>query len=145
MRRLVLIATVAAIGVGAAFAQSAAIGQRKDIFKSWGGALRPVGPMLRGEAPFELAKVQDAVKLIADKAGDVSKLFPADSKEGGETKALPNIWTDNAKFQGIFTKLAADAKAAQGAIKDEASFKTEMPKVLGNCGACHNEFRVKAN
>ena len=143
MRRLVLIAGIAAIGLGAAYAQSAAIGQRKDIFKSWGQSLRPVGPMLRGEAAFALAPVQDALKLISTKSPDVAKLFPADSKEGGETKALANIWTDSAKFQGIFTKLQADATAAMAAIKDEASFKAEMPKVLGSCGTCHNEFRVK--
>ena len=27
------------------------------------------------------------------------------------------------------------------AIKDEASFKAEMGKVLGNCKACHDVYR----
>ncbi|CAN1544828.1 COG3909 Cytochrome c556 [Rhabdaerophilaceae bacterium] len=142
MRRSVLVASIVAVGLSAAYAQSNAIADRKAVFKSWGDALRPVGPMLRGEAAFELAKAQDAVKLIAAKAPDVSKLFPAGSGTG-DTKALPNIWTDNAKFLALFTKVEADAKAAMAAIKDEASFKSEMPKVLGNCGVCHNEFRAK--
>jgi cytochrome c556 len=142
MRRFVLVAGLVAVTAGAALAQSAAIAERKAIFKSWGGAAGPVGKMMRGEDAFDLAKVQDALKLLSDTA-KVASLFPADSKEGGETKALPNIWTENAKFAAIFPKLASDAKAAQGAIKDEASFKTEWPKVVGNCGTCHTEFRAK--
>lgn len=142
MRRLVLAASLVAIGFGAAYAQSNAIAERKDVFKSFGGALRPVGPMMRGEAPFELAKVQDALKVIAAGAPKVATLFPAGSGTG-DTKALPVIWTDNAKFLGLFAKLEADAKAAAAAIKDEASFKAEMPKVLGNCGTCHDAFRAK--
>lgn len=70
-------------------------------------------------------------------------LFPADSKTGGETKALPSIWENKAKFDGIFAKLDTDLAAAITAVKDEASFKAEAPKVLGNCGACHNDFRAK--
>lgn len=143
MRRIVLASVLAAVAAGAAYAQSAAIGQRKEILKSWGQALRPVGPMLRGEAAFQLAPVEAALKTISGKAGEVAKLFPDDSKTGGDTKALPAIWQDKAKFDGIFVKLEADAKAALAAIKDEASFKANMPKVLGNCGACHNDFRAK--
>lgn len=142
MRRLVLATSLVAIGLGAAYAQSNAITERKDLKKGFGEAVRPIGPMLRGEAPFELAKVQNALNVIANGAPKAAQLFPAGSGTG-DTKALPAIWTDNAKFLGLFTKLEADAKAAQASIKDEASFKAEMGKVLGNCGACHNEFRAK--
>ena len=30
-------------------------------------------------------------------------------------------------------------------IKDEATFKAEMPKVLQNCGTCHNDFPQEAD
>lgn len=145
MRRLVIAATLAAVAAGAAYAQSAAIGQRKDSMKAIGGAIAPLGKMMRGEEAFSLATVQASLKVFADQAAISAKLYPADSKEGGETKALPAVWTDNAKFLGIFTKFEADAKAAAAAIKDEASFKAEFPKVAANCGACHNEFRARAN
>jgi cytochrome c556 len=143
MRRILFATLVVSIAAGAAFAQSAAIGQRQEILKGWGAASRPVGPMLRGEAPFQIAPVQAFLNTVATGAPQLAKLFPADSKEGGNTKALPNIWTDNAKFLGIWAKVEADAKAALAVIKDEASFKAEAPKVFGNCGACHNEFRAK--
>jgi cytochrome c556 len=134
---------VCAVGVTAVLAQSSAIGARKEILKSWGGATREPGLMLRGEAPFDLAKVQAALKLYQEGAAKLPALFPDDSQTGGDTKALPIIWTEKDKVVAIFTKLGADSAAALVAIKDEASFKTEMPKVLGNCGACHNTYRAK--
>jgi cytochrome c556 len=145
MRRAVVLASLLAIGATAAVAQSAAIAQRKEQFKAMGGAAGPIGKMLRGEDAFDLAKVQAGLKTIADNNKTVAKLFPDDSKAGGETKALPAIWENKAKFDAIFVKLDGDVANAIAKIKDEASFKAEMPKVLGNCGACHNEFRVKNN
>lgn len=142
MRRALILASVLAVGVGAAFAQSAAIGQRKEQFKAMGGGAGPIGKMLRGEDAFDLAKVQSGLKAIQANAKTLPALFPDDSKTG-DTKALPAIWENKAKFNGIFAKLDADATAALAAIKDEATLKSEMPKVLGNCGACHTDFRAK--
>lgn len=138
----IAVAAMCAVGVSGVVAQSSAISARKDILKSWGGATREPGLMLRGEAAFDLAKVQTALKLYQEGSAKLPALFPADSQTG-ETKALPAIWAEKDKFNAIFTKLTADAVAASVAIKDEASFKTEMPKVLGNCGACHNAYRAK--
>lgn len=144
MRRAVVLASLLALGTGMAVAQNLdVIKQRKELFKAMGGGAGPMGKMLRGEEAFDLTKVQAGLKAIGENNPKVAKLFPADSKEGGETKALPAIWTDKAKFDAIFTKLDADLAALGPAIKDEASFKANAPKILGNCGACHNDFRLK--
>lgn len=142
MRRVLMLAGIAAIGMTAAFAQGDAVAQRKQAMKDIGAAIGPLGKMMRGEDKFDLAIVQASLKVFSDKAPAAAKLFPAGSG-AGDTKALPAVWTDNAKFQGIFTKFEADAKTAAAAIKDEASFKAEFGKVAGNCGACHNDFRAK--
>ena len=141
MMRILSVLAVLAVGATAAFAQSAAIGQRKEILKSWGGAMKDPGAMAKGEAAFDLAKVQASLKTIAEGAPKLAGLFPDDSKTGGETKALPVIWEKKAEFLAIFTKIEADAKAAAVAIKDEASFKAEWPKIGANCGTCHKTFR----
>lgn len=98
--------------------------------------------MAKGEAPFDLAKVQASLKTISEGAPKLAGLFPDDSKTGGDTQALPVIWEKKAEFEGLWKKLAADATAAAAAIKDEASFKTEWPKIGANCGGCHKVFRV---
>ncbi len=142
MIRMLVVAAVAIAGIATASAQGSPIEQRKALLKTFGAAVREPGLMLRGEQPFDLAKVQAALKVFAEGSPKLPAMFPAGSG-AGDTKALPVIWTEQDKFNAIFTKLAADSTAAATAIKDEASFKTEMPKVLGNCGACHNAYRAK--
>jgi cytochrome c556 len=143
MRRSFLALAALIAGTGAVLAQAPdPITARKDAFKSWGAAAREPGQMLRGEAAFDLAKAQNLLKTLAEGAPKMAALFPESSKSG-DTKALPVIWEKKADFDALFVKLANDATAAQAAIKDEASFKTELPKVLGNCGACHNTYRAK--
>jgi cytochrome c556 len=138
-----IVAAVAALAVGATvvYAQSAAIGQRKEIFKSFGGAAKEPGGMMKGDIPFDLAKVQASLKTLATGAPKLKDLFPDDSKTGGDTSALPAIWEKKADFTARFDKLAADATAAAAAIKDEASFKAEWPKIGANCGGCHKEYK----
>ena len=138
--RIVLAAAFVSVGITAALAQSSAIQARKDILKTFGPASRAPGLMLRGEQPFDLAVVQASLRVFAEGAPKLPALFPADSQTG-DTKALPAIWTEKDKFNAIFVKLETDAKAAMVAITNEATFKAEMPKVLGNCGACHTAYR----
>lgn len=142
MRRVLVLASILALGVGAAVAQSNVIDQRKAAMKAMGGGAGPMGKMLKGEDAFDLAKVKTSLDAIAKNAKASVAFYPADSK-AGDTKAQPAIWDNKAKFDGLFAKLEADATAAMAAIKDEASFKAEAGKVLGNCGACHTDFRAK--
>jgi len=139
-----LVSVVAALAVGATFAYAQnlnVIKERKEAMKAVGGAAGAGGKMMKGEAPFELAKVQASLKTYQDNAIKVKGLVPDDSKTGGDTEALPSIWEKKADFLARLDKMAADAKAASGVIKDEASFKAEWPKVMSNCGGCHKEYR----
>ncbi len=140
--RIAVAALVLASLSGPALAQGDVIAQRKDIMKGVGGATRDPGRMLRGE-PFDIAKVKAALAVYADSAAKMSGLYPAGSETGGETTASPKIWQAKADFDARFAKFGADAKAAAAAITDEASFKAEMPKVLQNCGACHEVYRIE--
>jgi cytochrome c556 len=142
MLRIVSVAAILAVGATAVFAQSAAIGQRKELFKQMGGAAKVGGPMMKGEVPFDLAKVQASLKVYSDNAGKLKDLFPDDSKTGGDTEALPTVWEKKADFLAGMAKFGKDAADAGAAIKDEASFKTEWPKVMANCGGCHKVYKV---
>jgi cytochrome c556 len=141
MMRVMLAAGAVALGVTAALAQANVIQQRQTIMKSNGDQARAVSGMLRGQAPFNLAQVQTALRTISENAKNLPTLWPENSKTGSETKALPAIWQRKADFEQRLTKLGQDAQAASAAIKDEATFKTEMPKVLQNCGGCHETYR----
>jgi len=144
MLRFVAVAAAVAVGATVSYAQNLnIIKERKEGFKAMAAAAKEPGAMVKGEAKFDLPKVQAALKAYQQHSPKLKDLFPADSKTGGDTEALPVIWDKMADVGARFDKLAADAKAAEGTIKDEASFKAEWPKVMGNCGGCHKEYRVQ--
>ncbi len=141
MLRIVAVVAALAVGATAVWAQNAAgIAARKDAMKGFGGAFKAPGAMAKGEAPFELPKVQASLKTIQETAAKAKGLFGDDTKTG-ETDALPVAFEKKADLFARFDKLGADAKAAAAAIKDEATFKAEWPKIGANCGGCHKEYR----
>jgi cytochrome c556 len=141
-KRLSTIALVYVLGATLAFAQNTdIIKQRKGHYEEMGKAVKEPTAMFKGEAPFDLAKVQAALKVIQTKAAILPTLFPEDSKKGGKTEALPAIWKNKADFEERFKKLAAAAKAAETSITDEASHKVEWPQLGGNCSGCHKKYR----
>ena len=99
--------------------------------------------MAKGEAPFDLARAKAIFVQFQDAAAKMPDLFPDNSKTGGETAALPKIWEDMADFKAKFVKFGADAKAAEGSVKDLDSFKAAFAGLTKNCGGCHETYRVK--
>ncbi len=142
MRRAFFVLAAFALGATAVFAQNVTIiKERQDHLKKMGDAVKPVGAMYKGEADFDLAKVQEALKVIQANAPLLPPLFPDDSKTGADTEALPKIWEDKADFESRFKKLVDDAKAAEASITDEETFPDAWKVVAGNCGGCHKQYR----
>lgn len=138
------LAALAAAPLSIAHAQNVeVIKERKALLKEMGKATKDPGAMLKQEVPFDLAAVKAALATYKANAPKIAKLFPDDSKTGGETEALPALWDNKDDVAKRFEKLAADAAAAEGKITDEFSFQEEFPKVAGNCGGCHKQYREK--
>lgn len=137
-----VLSVVAALAAGAtlAYAESAAIDQRQQAMKSFAGAAKAPGAVLKGEAKFDLDEVHKSLAVYQEQAAKLRDLWPDDS-QAGETYALPAVWENRSEFLARFDKLAADAQAAAASITDEATFRAEWPKVMSNCGACHKEYR----
>ncbi|MDK9695123.1 MAG: cytochrome c [Siculibacillus sp.] len=142
MRGSVIVGVVLGLSVGAPALAADAIEARQTILKAIGDDTRPVVAMLKGEAPFDLAKVKAALKTQAEGAERLPQFFP-DNSRTGKTEASPRIWAEKQRFFGLYAKLAADARAAEIAITDEASLKATFPEHLATCKACHDDFRVK--
>ena len=103
MMRVLSVLAAIAVGATAVYAQSAAIGQRKEILKTFGGAFKEPGQMMKGEAAFDLAKVQASLKTVADFRNHTASLginLPCeDSIAVGEASPLAQpIWTPGFSF-----------------------------------------------
>jgi cytochrome c556 len=142
IRRLLVVVAMLA-GVNGVLAQSDPIGERQQLMKNLSQAAKAPGAILKGEAPFDLAKVQATLATFADVSKKAPALFPDNSKTGHDTEALPKIWTDKADFAAKWEKFGKDIAAAQASITDEASFKANFPGVAKNCGGCHETYRAK--
>jgi cytochrome c556 len=96
-------------------------------------------------AKGDVKPLEVPAKAIIKSTAVIPTLFPKGTESGGDTRALPEIWSDPAGFQKIAaaatdaaTKLAAAAKAGDA---DEVAADT---KLLGEqCGACHKAYRAK--
>jgi cytochrome c556 len=97
--------------------------------------------MVRGENPFDAAKVNAAFAQWEETAKKIPTLFPAPPAAGQETRALPKIWENKADFEA---KIAAFAKAVAD-NKDKAKtldeLKVAFPSVNTACNNCHEPYR----
>jgi cytochrome c556 len=139
IRRTVLAIAALAIGVTTAAAQDV-VAERKALMKQQGAQTAQGAKFMKGEEPFDLAKARNIFVVLATTAEKIPSLFP-DSSKAGDHSSLPSVWEKKDEFNALAAKLAAEAKAAQAAVKDEASFKATFAEVTKNCGGCHRPFR----
>ena len=114
---------------------------RADTMKSLGGAAKSTGAMFKGETEFDLAKVQAAGKLVAEKAPTIPALFPKGTN-AGDSEALPIIWEDFAGFEAA-AALLAERAAVLAAAADPKAAGAAFGNMLKACGGCHQKYRVK--
>jgi cytochrome c556 len=143
MIRPILAATVVALGVTAALAQSDPIKERQNLMKGFGAATRTGTQISRGEIPFDAAKAKEVFVTIETGAKRIPTLFPENSKTGGDTAADPKIWTNMSDFQSLAAKIGADAQKAAASADSLEAFKAAFGEVTKDCGACHQTYRLK--
>jgi cytochrome c556 len=144
----VLAASVAALAtpVMAQFAKPEdAIKYRQSALTVMGAHFGRLGAMANGKVPFD-------AKLAAENAAVVetmSKLpwaaFVEGSDKGGNTKALPEIWKEQAKFKEASEKMMAEVVKLNAATKVGTldSLKAAFGPTGGACKSCHDNFKAK--
>ena len=141
MYRTLAVLSVVAVGATAVYAQNLdAIKARREAMQAIATAGSANFGMMQGKVPFDLATVQANLKMYQEQAAKFKGLFPEDSKTGGNTDAKPKIWQSKAEFDAANDNFITVVKAAAAAITDEASLKTEYPKVISQgCNGCHKD------
>ena len=119
-----------------------AVKYRKAAFTVMANHFGRIGAMASGKAPFD-------AKVAADNAAIVetmSKLPWAGFVAGtdkGDTRALPEIWTEQAKFKEGADKMQAEIAKLSAAAKtgNLDSVKTAFGAAGQSCKACHDNYR----
>ena len=119
-----------------------AIKYRKSVMTIQSTHFGRVAGMANGRIPFNAAAAVDNAAI----AEAMSKLPWAAFGEGtgtGDTKAKPEIWSDNAKFKAAGEKLQGEMVKLVAATKtgNVDTIKVAAGGVGGACKACHDDFR----
>jgi len=148
MRKIVVASAFVLAGVaGVAPAQvkpDVLVKQRQAVMTLQGKYFGPIAGMASGKVPYN----GDAVARNATYLENLAQM-PWDgfheSTKGEKSRALPEIYSQRAKFDDYAQRLQVEtAKLAQAArAKDEAGVKQQFPTVLKACNGCHDDFRAK--
>lgn len=139
--------TVAA-PVAQAFDPDDAITARRSVMRVIGLNFGPMGAMVRGKIPFDVAIFKaNAARIEAVSTMPIEDYFPDGSEDGDflDTNALPEIWSDRASFEERLEAMReAVAKLAMATRSgDEAAMKTAFGTTGKRCKGCHDDFKVK--
>lgn len=101
-----------------------------------------LGAMVQGKVPWDGAQAAGNAELVATLAKLPWPAFVAGSDKG-DTRAKPDIWSDNAKFTANAQKLQEETAKLVAAAKsgDQAATKAVFGEVGRTCKGCHDQFR----
>jgi cytochrome c556 len=119
-----------------------AIKYRKSAFTVMSTHFGALGAMANGRAPFDA----QAASRHADVIALVSHLPFAGFVQGtdtGETRAKPEVWTEQAKFRGNAEKMqeAVGKLAVAAKTGNLDTMKAAFGPAAQTCKACHDDFR----
>jgi cytochrome c556 len=133
---------IAVVFAGFAWAQGSAdiVKQRLDVMKGFGESYGEIAKVVSGESK-DVAGVAASTAAWDAAARKVADLFPAGSgpESGVETRAKPEIWSDQAGFKAaVATLVAATGKLADVAKNGELKvIGAQLDEVGKACGGCH--------
>jgi cytochrome c556 len=143
MIRIICAVVGVAIGTTAVVAQSDVLNARKSMMKKNSQHAKAINEMVKGEKPFDPAVVTAAFTVWSDTASALPKQFPDDSK-GGDTRALPKIWSDRAGFEAQIASFGKAAAAGKANASNLESLKASFSAVSKACTDCHEGYRAAA-
>jgi cytochrome c556 len=141
--RSVLAITALAIGASAVVAQIDPIAARKALMKGNNDNARNLVLMIRGEQPFDQAKVGAAFAQWGETAQKLPALFPDNSKTGGNTRATAKIWETRSDFNAKIADFAKASADNKDKVKNPDDLKVALPIVSKACDGCHEQYRAR--
>jgi len=148
MKRVLVVAGILLLSVGAVVAQQELANQTQTTMKATGRAMGSLAPMVKGEKPYDQAVVDTALTQLQDTAKKLPTMFPESIKGlkiEGDYSSSPKIWEDKAGFAAKIESFAKVATEAKAKIKDLDALKATVPAIGKECSGCHETFRLKSS
>jgi|SRR6187399_447261 cytochrome c556 len=146
MKRVLVVAGILMLSVGAVVAQQEVANQTQTTMKATGRAMGGLAPMVKGEKPYDQAVVNTSLTQLEETAKKLPAMFP-DSIKGlkieGDYSSSPKVWEDKAGFAAKIESFAKVVTEAKAKIKDLDSLKAAVPAIGKECSGCHETFRLK--
>ena len=122
-----------------------AIHYRQGALTVMGTHFGRLGEMVKGKVPFDAKAAQDNAAIVAEMARLPWAAFGPGTDKGGNTKAKPAIWTEQAKFKTGSDKLIAETDKLVAASKtgNLDALKTSFAATADTCKSCHDAFKNK--
>lgn len=122
-----------------------AIKYRQGAFTVMGAHFSRIGAMVNGKVPYDAKAAADNAAVVAEMAKLPWAGFGPGTDKGGNTKAKPEIWTEQVKFKESGDKLMAESAKLATAAKagNLDALKTAFAATADTCKSCHDAFRNK--
>jgi cytochrome c556 len=124
-----------------------AIKYRQSAFSVMGTHFGRLGAMANGKVPFDAKAAADNAAIVEAMSKLPHAAFIDGSDKGGNTKALPLIWTEKTKFIASGDKLMAEATKLAAVTKAPGLTLDQLKAAFGNtagtCKACHDAYKEK--
>ena len=103
----------------------------------------PIAGMASGKAPYNADVVARNATYLENLSQMAWDSFHDSTKGEKNTRALPAIWTEPAKFQEWANRFQAETAklGAAARARDEAGVKAQFGAVGKVCAGCHDAFR----
>jgi cytochrome c556 len=147
MKRLALaaLAALTCVGAQAQFAKPEdAIKYRKAAFTVMATHYARVAAMAQGRAPWDAKAAADSMVIVMDLHKLPFTAFGEGTDKGGDTKALPEVWSKQAAFNTARDKMFTEVAKLDAAVKGGNMDTIKAAAGLGgSCKGCHDDFRAK--
>ena len=103
--------------------------------------------MVRGQQPYDQARVDEAFVKLAETLERLPSLFPESSKGQVAAKsnyaAAPGAWDNKAERDAQIAKIAKVVADLRPRVRSLDDLKAAYPILNGGCNDCHQQYRLR--
>lgn len=143
IKRILAVTALCLIGATAVVSAENQHENREAAMKKIGGAMGGLAAIAKGQKDYDAETVKASLTTIKETITVFPTYFPPGS-EADDKAASPKIWENKADFEAHAAKLASDTDALLAQLPaDAAAVGAAMGTLGGDCGACHQIYRLK--